>query len=180
MFVVGCSGIDRGRETSPPRIKFWQALVMIKVRLIINIHTKSHSLDTTEREVMRKKYIASLESRSADQIAEEEALYVEIKRLEQNERRFSRERDELLRVLAGVESGLPSVAAASAADEEAYIQLFSDGKGLKKRKAIGGVDLDSPVSAGPGLNSAVLPGTPTRKAQSAKSAAYGKLLIPLW
>lgn len=126
----------------------------------------------TEREITRKKYIASLESRTPDQIAEEEALYVEIKRLEQSERRFARERDELLRVLAGVESGLPSVAASSAADEETFSQLFGDGKGMKKRKGTGGVE-ESPISAGPGMIGLFTPATPTRKVQSAKSAAYG-------
>ena len=43
---------------------------------------------------MRKRYLESLESRTADEIAEEEALFTELKRLEQNERRFKKERDE--------------------------------------------------------------------------------------
>ena len=45
-----------------------------------------------EREVTRKKYLASLASRTANEIAEEEALYIELKRLEQNERAFRFER----------------------------------------------------------------------------------------
>ncbi|KAJ7016793.1 hypothetical protein C8F04DRAFT_1340561 [Mycena alexandri] len=46
------------------------------------------SLHLTKREVLRKRYVTSLENRTPEQIAEEEALYMEIKRLEQNERRF--------------------------------------------------------------------------------------------
>ena len=123
----------------------------------------------------RKKYIASLENRTPEQISEEEALYVEIKRLESNERKFARERDELLRTLAGVESGLASVAIATTADEEAFSSLFGDGKGTKKKR---GFDLDSPVSAGPGMISlGAAPATPTRKVQSAKSAAQGLFIL---
>ncbi|TFK55422.1 hypothetical protein OE88DRAFT_1651733 [Heliocybe sulcata] len=62
-----------------------------------------------EREVTRKKYLTSLASRTPAQIAEEEALFIEIKRLEQTERRFKKDREELLRTLAGVESGLEGV-----------------------------------------------------------------------
>jgi DNA methyltransferase 1-associated protein 1 len=93
----------------------------------------------------RKKYISSLENRTADQIAEEEALYIEIKRLEQNERRFRRERDDLLRTLAGVDSGLPDLPV----DEEG-LSFVGSGMGnggyfwesRKRRK--GNYDLDSP------------------------------------
>ena len=128
--------------------------------------------------MLRKKYIASLENRTPEQIAEEEALYIEIKRLEQSERRFAREREELLRVLAGVESGLLSVAAQSAADEEVFATLFGDTKMLKKLKGPGG-DIDSAVSA---ASSALFaPPTPTaRKAQSAKSTAQGMVFILIY
>ncbi|KAJ7573081.1 hypothetical protein C8J56DRAFT_985102 [Mycena floridula] len=40
---------------------------------------------------------------------EEEALYIEIKRLEQTERRFKREREDLLRTIAGIDSSLPDI-----------------------------------------------------------------------
>ncbi len=43
---------------------------------------------STEREVMRKKYLSSLESRAPKELAEEEARYIELKRIEQNEKRF--------------------------------------------------------------------------------------------
>ncbi|KAJ7068454.1 hypothetical protein C8F01DRAFT_1118240 [Mycena amicta] len=88
-----------------------------------------------DREVLRKKYITSLENRTPEQIAEEEALYMEIKRLEQSERRFKRERDELLRTIAGIESGLPDVVE----DDAQLAGILVDPK-RKKR----GNELDSP------------------------------------
>ncbi|KAJ7016564.1 hypothetical protein C8F04DRAFT_1342048 [Mycena alexandri] len=90
-----------------------------------------------EREVLRKRYVTSLENRTPEQIAEEEALYMEIKRLEQNERRFKRDRDDLLRTIAGIESGLPDVVE----DEVQLTGLTLDSKRSKKK---GGGDLDSP------------------------------------
>lgn len=62
-----------------------------------------------EREVTRKKYLASLASRTPDEVAEEEALYIELKRLEQNERAFRFEREALMRTMLGVEAGLPGL-----------------------------------------------------------------------
>ena len=58
---------------------------------------------------MRKRYLVNLESRTSEQLVEEEALYVEIRRLEQTERRFKKEREELFRTLAGMDSGLPEI-----------------------------------------------------------------------
>ncbi|KAJ7781061.1 hypothetical protein B0H16DRAFT_1496958 [Mycena metata] len=92
-----------------------------------------------EREVLRKRYVTSLENRTPEQIAEEEALYMEIKRLEQNERRFKRDRDDLLRTIAGIESGLPDVVE----DEVQLTGLTLDSKRSKK-KGGGAGDLDSP------------------------------------
>jgi DNA methyltransferase 1-associated protein 1 len=40
------------------------------------------------------------------EIAEEEALYVEVKRMEQNERRYRVDRDSLMRTIIGLDSGL--------------------------------------------------------------------------
>ncbi|KAF7291056.1 Myb-like domain-containing protein [Mycena chlorophos] len=93
-----------------------------------------------EREVMRKKYITSLENRTPEQIAEEEALYMEVKRLEQSERRFKRERDDLLRTVAGIESGLPDVIE----DDAQLAGILSD---PRKRKR--GNELDSPSTPAP-------------------------------
>lgn len=67
----------------------------------------TYSFDRT-REVERKKHVARLFSRTPQQLAEEEALYVEARRLEQNEAKFAAEREELLRLLGGWER-LPNV-----------------------------------------------------------------------
>lgn len=61
------------------------------------------------QERMRKEYLRNLFNRTPDQIAEEEVLYIEVKRLEANERRWAKDRDELLRTQAGVESGLANL-----------------------------------------------------------------------
>lgn len=113
-----------------------------------------------EREVLRKRYVASLENRTPEQIAEEEALYMEIKRLEQNERRFKRERDDLLRTIAGIESGLPDVVE----DEVQLGGLSLDPKRSKKKGGAGDL-LDSP--------STPLIATPfVKRPVTAKNTAY--------
>ncbi|KAJ7904687.1 hypothetical protein B0H14DRAFT_3079504 [Mycena olivaceomarginata] len=105
-----------------------------------NALLSSYSFDK-EREVLRKRYVASLENRTPEQIAEEEALYMEIKRLEQNERRFKRERDDLLRTIAGIESGLPDVVE----DEMHLTGVSSSSDPKRSKKKGGGADiLDSP------------------------------------
>lgn len=105
--------------------------------------TKSALLNTyqfdKEREKTRKMYVASLFARTPEQIAEEEALYVEIKKLEQKERRFAKERDELMRVVAGIESGLHI----HQPDEEVVSGLFVDPK--KRKKKPDGTDAESPA-----------------------------------
>lgn len=55
------------------------------------------------RETERKRAVERLFGRTPAQLAEEEALYVEIRRLEQNETRFAAEREDLLRLLGGWE-----------------------------------------------------------------------------
>jgi hypothetical protein len=109
----------------------------------------------------RKKYVVSLENRTPEQIAEEEALYIEIKRLEQNERKFKKERDELLRTLAGIDSGLPDIVE----DDVGLLGLGSDMK--KKKKGAAAMDSDSPST--PSLINAPI----TKRPQTAKSLAYG-------
>ena len=121
-------------------------------------------IGNTERETTRKKYVASLESRTSEQIAEEEALYIEIKRLEQNERRFKRDRDELLRTLLGVDSGLPEVI--NMVDDEGPMGGISENGNKRKRRGT----LDTPMTP----SSVIALGPPVpRRAQSAKSVAYG-------
>lgn len=126
----------------------------------------------TERETTRKKYVASLESRTPEQIAEEEALYIELKRLEQNERRFKRERDELLRTLVGIESGLPEVIAV--VDEEGPVSGAMMMESASKRKRRGTLDTPSTPS-----NVISLAPPAPKRAQSVKSAHYGAWFVYL-
>lgn len=61
------------------------------------------------REIKRKQYASDLFHLTPAEIAEEEALYVEITRMQQNERRFRADRDELMRSVMGLDSGLMEV-----------------------------------------------------------------------
>lgn len=116
---------------------------------------------------MRKNYIASLEDRTPEEIAEEEALFMELKRLEQNERKFRKERDDLLRTLLGVDSGLSDIIV-----EEDGPSILSI-EGIKKKRKGTGLDMD------------LLPPTPSniiqlgppviKRPPPAKSAVYGEL-----
>lgn len=115
---------------------------------------------TPEREKTRKMYVASLFARTPEQIAEEEGLYIEIKRLEQTERRFAKEREELMKTVAGIESGLN----VHQPDEEAFSGLFIDPR--RKKKKGDGMEAESPSSAG-------LSSTPVRRVITAKQAAEG-------
>ncbi|WFD36365.1 swr complex subunit [Malassezia cuniculi] len=67
-----------------------------------------------EQEIERKRAVQKLFTRTPEQLAEEEALYVETRRLEQNETRFAKEREELLRLLGGWDS-LPSCSTSTVA-----------------------------------------------------------------
>ncbi|KAN0065675.1 swr complex subunit [Thecaphora frezii] len=118
-----------------------------------DIETRQALLSTysfdKQREVERKKALARLYTRTPAQLAEEEALYVEVRRIEQNEARFASEREELLRLLGGWES-LPnsaphSVAAAGSgvpallaigSDEAGGASGSADGKRAQKRRKI--------------------------------------------
>ena len=57
------------------------------------------------REIKRKHYASELFHLTTAEIAEEEALYIEIKRLEQNEMRYRADRDDLMRTVMGLDSG---------------------------------------------------------------------------
>jgi DNA methyltransferase 1-associated protein 1 len=118
-----------------------------------------------EREMMRKNYIASLEDRTPDEIAEEEALFVELKRLEQNERKFRKERDDLLRTLLGVDSGLPGIVV----EEDGPSALSVEG--TKKKKKGTALDFELP----PTPSNIIQLGPPvTKRAPPPKSAVYGE------
>lgn len=121
-------------------------------------------------------------NRTPAQIAEEEALYIEMKRLQQNEARFARDREDILRTLGGLDSGLAnlnvdpdyfvtgpgSVAAGAVVQEK-----------KKKRRdtsvSASGMDIDPPGT--PGSSSLALLGlglgNKNRKTD-AKQAASGK------
>ena len=124
-----------------------------------------------ERELMRKKYILSLENRTPDQIAEEEALYVEVKRLEHTERKFKKDRENLLRILAGIDSGLPDIVE----DDGSVLGLNSEttsnlGSNKKKSSRKSGLAMDADSPATPSVAS-----TPViKRPQNLKNAAYGK------
>lgn len=63
-----------------------------------------------DREVARKNQANALFHLTKAQIQEEEALYVELKKMEQNERKYKAEREELMKLVAGLESGVFSPA----------------------------------------------------------------------
>ncbi|KAK0531395.1 swr complex subunit [Tilletia horrida] len=63
----------------------------------------SYNFDRT-RETERKRALKRLYTRTPAQLAEEEALYVEARRLEQQEAKFAREREALLKLLGGWEA----------------------------------------------------------------------------
>ena len=153
-----------------------------------------------EREITRKKHLADLSTRTEAELAEEEALAVELKRLEQTERAFALARDDLLRRLAGIESGLPGIAAQSERDEEARERMLVEARtgggpipgsagatmgtsGARKRKqsqaqaTSAGLDLESPLSSVPPGSAGLMlapPGTPTRRFGGGQGSAYGK------
>ncbi|KAF8605371.1 hypothetical protein BDV93DRAFT_438963 [Ceratobasidium sp. AG-I] len=118
-----------------------------------------------DREATRKEYLRGLFNRTPAQIAEEEALYIEMKRLQQNEARFARDREDILRTLGGLDSGLanlnvdpdyfvtgPGSIAAGAVSQE---------KKKKRRDtsvSASGMDVDSPGAMTPGSNSLALLG----------------------
>jgi DNA methyltransferase 1-associated protein 1 len=120
---------------------------------------------------MRKKYILSLENRTPDQIAEEEALYVEVKRLEHTERKFKKDRENLLRTLAGIDSGLPDIVE----DDISVLGLSSEstsniGGNKKKSQRKSGLAMDADSPATPSVAS-----TPViKRPQNLKNAAYGE------
>ncbi|KAJ3576182.1 hypothetical protein NP233_g606 [Leucocoprinus birnbaumii] len=116
-----------------------------------------------ERELMRKKYVMSLENRTPEQVLEEEALYIEIKKLEQNERRFKREREDLLRLLGGIDSGLPDI---TEDDVSSLGQLLPIDPKVKKRK--NGLDSESPVTPSTSTISAPV----IKRPQPTKNAAF--------
>jgi len=138
--------------------------------LAITVLTHETYTPLTERELTRKQYLRSLENRTPEQIAEEEALYLELKRLEQTERQFKKDRDDLLRTLLGVESGLSDIQLG----DDSSLHGLSSMPELKKskRKTGNAMDIDSP-SVGTSSSSFM---QPHKRMQTVKNAAYGTLV----
>ena len=107
-----------------------------------------------------------MENRTPEQIAEEDALYLELERLKENERRFKKDRDELLRTLCGIESGLPDIDV----DDDGLAGASLDNK-KRKRGVAGSVEPQTPVT--PTASNVIALPQPQPKRSSAKSAAYG-------
>lgn len=91
-------------------------------------------------------------------------MYIEIRRLEQNERKFKKEREALLRTLAGMDSGLPDIVE----DDGVSLGITPDGKKKKKGTAM---EIDSPATPSTSMAAVV------KRPSSAKNAAYG-IIIP--
>lgn len=87
------------------------------------------------REVERKKHVARLYSRTPEQLAEEEALYIEARRLEQNEGRFAAEREELMRLLGGWER-VPTIRAENIAAAGAGLGVTLPGSSAAVEEAL--------------------------------------------
>ncbi|KAF8311157.1 hypothetical protein DL93DRAFT_2083603 [Clavulina sp. PMI_390] len=113
-------------------------------------HTLSNYSFDVAQERMRKEYLRNLFNRTPEQIAEEEALYVEVKRLEANEKRWAKERDELLRTQLGVESGLSTlntnwdvISGSNVLPASALGGLGGGGRAIKGMKREGTAELSS-------------------------------------
>lgn len=165
-FAENSSATDPGQATKRVKPSFSIATSLIRVcgsRVSVLRELTRSLRRIPDRERMRKDYIASLEQRTPEEIAEEEALFIELKRLEQNERKFKKERDDLLRTLLGIDSGLPDIVA----EEDGPSALSAEGFKKKKKNAN---ENDIPATSS---NVISLGPPPPKRAQSAKSIAHG-------
>ncbi|ORY31305.1 hypothetical protein BCR39DRAFT_527424 [Naematelia encephala] len=118
---------------------------------------QSYAFDK-QREIKRKQYSSELFHLTSAEIAEEEALYVEVKRLEQNERRYRADRDDLMRTVLGLDSGLVE-----------FDQASAEALGFtKKRKRPD--DFEGPASP--------IPVTKKQKESAAFDIAHGIYRVP--
>ncbi|PKI84997.1 swr complex subunit [Malassezia vespertilionis] len=121
-----------------------------------DIETRQAQLQTyaydKQQETDRKRAVEKLFLRTPDQFAEEEALYVEARRLEQNEAKFAKERNDLLRLLGGWES-LPNAnmntVAAVGAGLTAFPPSDTEADGGKKRRKLDSAPPSAKVSGDP-------------------------------
>lgn len=112
--------------------------------------------------------MASLDKRTPEQVAEEDALYLELEKLKENERRFKRDREELLRTLCGIESGLPDIQV----DEDGMVLGANvEAKQKKKKGVAGSVEPQTPVT--PSSATVIALPQPPKKTSTKSSAAYG-------
>lgn len=114
-----------------------------------DIETRQTQLQTyaydRQQETERKQAVQKLFSRTPEQLAEEEALYVEARRLEQNEVKFAKERAELLRLLGsfdGIPTCSPTTVAAVGAGliwpgSAHHVDRQTEDKRHKRRRADG-------------------------------------------
>lgn len=134
------------------------------------------------KEKRRREFIENLWNRDPATVAEEDILYLELKRLEQTERKFARDRDTLLRNLAGIESGLSGIDI----QEDGLVGWGGNPadhpqpkrQGGRNRKSLrSAADLDYELSSHPGSNMVISLGgsLPNRNLMPpAQQAAFGK------
>ena len=134
------------------------------------------------KEKSRREFIEGLWNRDPATVAEEDILYLDLKRLEQTERKFARERDTLLRNLAGIESGLSGIDI----QEDGLVGWGGNPadhpqpkrQGGRNRKSLrSAADLDYELSSHPGSNMVISLGgsLPNRNLMPpAQQAAFGK------
>jgi hypothetical protein len=166
-----CRKLVRNRPWNGDEFSKNKILGLLSFEKGTQISTTFFTQDThavlTERELTRKQYLRSLESRTPEQIAEEEALYLELKRLEQTERQFKKDRDDLLRTLLGIESGLSDI---QLGDDSSLHGLSSMPEIKKSKKRTGSaVEIDSPTMGTP--SSSIMHSQ--KRIPPIKNAAYG-------
>ena len=120
----------------------------------------------TERELTQKQYLRSLESHTPEQIAEDEVLYLELKRLEQTKRQFKKDRDDLLRSLLSIESGLSDI---QLGNDSSLHDLSSMPEIKSMKRTESAIEADSPSVATP--SSSILHSQ--KRIPPIKNAAYG-------
>ncbi|WWC72672.1 uncharacterized protein I206_106636 [Kwoniella pini CBS 10737] len=108
------------------------------VHVLLRIPKRNNNLSTHTPLTRRKQYASELFHLTAAEIAEEEALYVEIKRMEQNERRYRADRDDLMRTVMGLDSGLVEF------DQSNVELIFGADKNKKRKRAEEGEPLPPP------------------------------------
>lgn len=132
------------------------------------------------REVERKRLVNKLFTRTPAQLAEEEALYVEARRLEQNEARFASERENLMKLLGGHER-IPECELGSIAEAGAGVGMGSigtlpgtPGAALEEQAALQGDKRKRKRATGEGGDEAAVATASTSKDASAPPTLTSK------